>query len=59
MGESVKLSVELAHGDGLGVEYKGMHQLKRHSSWSELALQSRESVPKDLVALQEIDVIMM
>ena len=51
MCKHVKLSIELAHGDGLGVQYIGVHLFKRHTSGGELALQSRESISKYLIAL--------
>ena len=42
VGERVKLSLELALGDGLGVEHKHVRHLKWSPSRSELALQGRE-----------------
>ena len=42
VGERVKLSLELAHGDGLGVEHKRVRHLEWSPSRSELALQGRE-----------------
>ena len=51
MCKHVKLSIELAHGDGLWVENVGVHLFKRHTSGCELALQSGESIPKYLIAL--------
>ena len=44
MSEGIKLSVELSHGDGLGIEDVGMHNLKWDTARSALALQSCESV---------------
>ena len=52
VGERVKLSIELAHRDGLGVEHERVHHLKRHPSRSELALEGREGVSEDFIALR-------
>ena len=51
VGERVKLSIELAHGDGLGVEHKRVYHLEWSHSRSEFALQDREGVPEDFIAL--------
>ena len=51
MSERVELSIELPHGDGLGIENKGVHLLKRDSPSCTLALQCWESVTKHLVTL--------
>ena len=50
MSESVKLSIQLSHGDGLGVEDIGVDLLKWYPSGSTLALEGRERVAEDLVA---------
>ena len=50
MSERVKLSIQLSHSDGLGVEYVCVDLLKRHPSWSTLALEGRERVTEDFVA---------
>lgn len=50
MSEWVKLSIKLAHSDGLGIQNKCVYLLKRYTSWGTLALESRERVTKYLVA---------
>ena len=50
--EGVKLPIELAHSDGLGVEHIGVHRLKGHPSRCGLALQGREGIAQHLIALR-------
>lgn len=54
MCQWVKLSIQLAHGDGLGVEDVGVHSLKGHSTRGALALQGRQGLLQDLIALHNI-----
>ena len=51
MSERVKFSVELSHGDGLGIENVGVHNLKWDTTGSALALQSCQSVSQNLKSL--------
>ena len=51
MCEGVKLSIQLAHSDSLGIEYVSVNGLKRHSTWRCLPLQSRQGISEYLVTL--------
>ena len=51
MSEGIKLSIELAHSDGLGIEHVRMHSLEWYPSWCSRPLQSCQSVSQHFVAL--------
>ena len=51
VSERVKLSIELPHCDGLGVEDERVNKFERHTSWGTFALEGGEGISKHLVAL--------
>ena len=50
MSESIKLSIKLTHSDGLGIQNVSVHLLKRYTSRSAFALESRERITQHFVA---------
>ena len=51
MSERIKLSIQLSHGDRLGVQHRGVHYFKRDPSWCTLTFESGQSISEYLVAL--------
>jgi hypothetical protein len=47
----IKLSIQLAHGDGLGVDDERLHWREREPIRCQLAFDRRQRVTEDLIAL--------